>query len=345
MLGNEDIGIDMGTATMLICVRGKGIVLREPAVVALDRQTRNILAVGEEAQRMMGRTPANIAVIRPLHDGTVTDYDITERMLRFFLRKVMGKRSVFRPRVVACVPTGVTEVEKRSMVDTILDAGARKAQLVEEALAAAIGAGVDVTKAYGNMVLDIGGGTSTLAVLAMGRSVVTQTIKIAGDRFDEAITRYLRRKHNLMIGERTAEELKIQIGAACPRADALYLDVTGRSLITGLPKTVRVSSEEMVEALDEPIAALAENIQALLERTPPELAADIFERGIVMTGGGSMLYGLDLVLSEQVRVPCRLVEDPVACVALGTSRILEDRDAWTQLLFDIEDDGTARKRR
>ncbi len=344
MFGMDDIGIDLGTATVLICVRGKGIVLREPAVVAIDKQSRNILAVGDEAQRMQGRTPANISVIRPLADGVVSDYDVTERMLRYFVRKVVGRRKLFRPRVVACVPSGVTEVEKRSVVDTILDAGAHKAQLVEESIAAAIGAGLDIGKAYGNMVLDIGGGTSTLAVLAMGRSVVSVTTKIAGDRFDEAIIRYLRRKHNLMIGERSAEELKIQIGAACPRTDPLYMDVTGRSLITGLPKTVSINSEEMVEALDEPILALTENVQALLERTPPELAADIFERGIVMTGGGSLLYGLDEVISEQVRVPCRLVEDPVACVALGTSRILEDRDAWTQMLFDVDEDGSRVRR-
>ena len=344
MLGMDDIGIDLGTATVLICMRGKGIVLREPAAVAMDRQTRNILAVGEDAQRMMGRTPANISVIRPLADGVISDYDVTERMLRYFLRKVMGRRMMFRPRVVACVPSGVTEVEKRSMIDTILDAGAGKAQLVEEVVAAAIGAGLEITKAYGNMILDIGGGTSALAVLAMGRSAVSSHIKIAGDRFDESIIRYLRRKHNLMVGPRSAEELKIQIGAACPRDDPLYMDVTGRSLITGLPKTINVNSEEMVEALDEPILALSENIQALLERTPPELAADIFERGITMTGGGSLLYGLDEVLSEQVRVYCRLVEDPVACVALGTSRILEDREAWTSLLFDVEDDGSMTRR-
>jgi len=343
MLGMNDIGIDLGTSTILFCVQGKGVVLREPAVVAIDRTTRNILAVGDDARGMVGRAPANILVMRPLADGVISDYDVTERMLRFFLRKVIGRRMMFRPRVVACVPSGVTEVEKRSVVDTILDAGARKAQLIDEPLAGAIGAGLDITKAYGNMLLDLGGGTSTLAVLAMGRIVVSVTTKIAGDRFDEAVIRYLRRKHNLMIGERSAEELKIQIGAAIPRKDPLYLDVTGRSLITGLPKIITINSEEMVEALDEPIIALAENIQALLERTPPELAADIFERGIVMTGGGSLLYGLDAALSQQVRVPCRLVEDPVGCVAMGTGRILDEQGAWNQLLFDIEDSGPGRR--
>lgn len=343
MFGAEDIGIDLGTATVLIFVRGKGIVLREPSVVAMDRTTRNILAVGEEAQRMMGRTPASIMVIRPLADGIITDYDVAERMLRYFLRKVMGKRMMFRPRALVCVPSGVTEVEKRSVIDTILDAGARKAQLVEEPIAAAIGAGLDIEKQYGNLVVDIGGGTTDLAVLAMGRSVVSVTTKVAGDRFDEAITRYLRRKHNLMIGERSAEELKIQIGAAYMGGESHSMDVTGRSLITGLPKTITVHSEEMVEALDEPILALSENIQALLERTPPELAADIFESGIVLTGGGSLLSGLDYALSEQVRVPCRRVEDPVACVVTGTGRILDERDRWIHLLYDSDDDASSRR--
>ena len=334
MFGMDDVGIDLGTSTVLLYVRGKGIVLREPSMVAMDRTTRNILAVGEDAWRMLGRTPANITVVRPLADGVVSDYDVMERMLRFFLRKVMGRRMLFRPRVLACVPSGVTEVERRSVVDTILDAGARRAQLVDEPVAAAIGAGLDISKPYGSMVIDMGGGTSDLAVLAMGRTIVGDTIKISGDRFDEAIIRYLRRKHNVMIGERSAEELKIQIGSACPRADAIYMDVTGRSLITGLPKTITISSEEMVEALDEPVQALVENVQALLERTPPELAADIFEKGVVMAGGGAQLYGLDRVLTEQIRVNCRLVEDPVACVALGVGRILEDRDTWGQLLQD-----------
>ncbi len=338
MFGMDDIGIDIGTSTILFCVMNKGIVLREPAVVAIDRTTRNILAVGEEARSMIGRTPANITVVRPLADGTVTDYDLTERMLRFFLRKVLGRRMLFRPRIIACVPNGVSEVDKRLLIDTVVDAGGRRVQLVDEPVAAAIGAGLDVTKAYGTMILDIGGGVSTLAVMAMGRIVVSVTTKIAGDRFDEAIIRYLRRKHNLMVGERSAEELKVQIGAAIPRKDAMFLDVTGRSLITGLPKTITVSSEETVEALEEPILALTENIQALLERTPPELAADIFENGIVMVGGGSLLYGLDAVLSEQVRIPCRVVEDPVACIARGTSRIMEERDVWTELLFDVDDD-------
>jgi len=344
MFGMNDIGVDLGTSTILICVLGKGIVLREPAMVAIDRSTRNILAVGDDARNMVGRVPANISVIRPLAEGVISDYDATERMLRFFLRKVIGRRMMFRPRVVACVPSGVTEVEKRSVVDTVLDAGARRAQLIDEPLAAAIGAGLDIGKAYGNMILDIGGGTSSLAVLAMGRVVVSVTTKIAGDRFDEAIIRYLRRKHNLIIGERSAEELKIQIGAAVPRSDALLMDVTGRSLITGLPKTITINSEETVEALDEPILALTENIQALLERTPPELAADIFERGIVMTGGGSLLYGLDAALSGQIRLPCRLMEDPVGCVAMGTGRILEERDTWTSLLFDIEDGRSGSRR-
>ncbi len=334
MLGMDDIGVDLGTATVLVYVKGKGILLREPAMVAIDRNTRSILAVGEDAHRMQGRTPAHISVVRPLVDGVISDYDVAERMLRYFLRKVMGKRLMFRPRVVACVPSGVTEVEKRSVVDAILDAGARKAQLIDEPMAAAIGAGLDIEKAYGSMVVDIGGGTTDLAVISMGRCVVAETIKVAGDRMDEAVIRYLRRKHNLMIGERSAEELKMHLGAAYPRQEVLHMDVTGRSLITGLPKTISVSSSEMVEALDEPILALTENVQAILERTPPELAADIFDRGIVMTGGGSLLFGLDKVLSERIRVSCRVVDDPVACVALGTGMVLEEMETHGKLLFD-----------
>ncbi len=337
MFGMDDIGVDLGTSSVLIYGQGKGVVLREPSVVAIDRATRNILAVGEEAQRMMGRTPANIMVIRPLAEGVISDYDVAERMLRFFLRKVMGRRMMFRPRVLACVPSGVTDVEKRSVIDAMLDAGARKAQLIDEPVAAAIGAGLDIEHQYGNMVVDIGGGTTDLAILAMGQSIISVTTKVAGDRFDEAIMRYLRRKHNLMIGERSAEELKIQIGAAEIGSDSHQMEVTGRSLISGLPKSIAIHSDEIVEALDEPILALTENIQALLERTPPELAADVFERGITLTGGGALLTGLDRVLTKRTRVECKRAEDAVACVVQGTGRVLEERDRWLHLLFDNDD--------
>ena len=302
--------------------------------MAVDRATRNILAVGEDAQRMMGRTPSGILALRPLKEGVIGDYELTEKMLRYFMRKVVGKRTLFRPRTVVCVPGGVTEFERRSMADILLDAGARKAQLVDEPLAAAVGAGLDVTQAYGTMVLDVGGGTADLAVLSLGRVIVGNTIKIAGDRFDEAITRYVRRKHNLMIGERTAEELKITIGAAMTRGDTLTMEATGRSLITGLPKTIALGSDEMVEALDEPLQEFIENVHALLERTPPELAADVFERGITMTGGASQLFGLDQYISKYLKVACRVAEDPEGCVALGMARMLEDSDVLGSLIGD-----------
>lgn len=334
MFGSDDIAIDLGTASVLCVIKGKGIVLREPAVVAVDKATRGILAVGEDAQRMLGRTPAGILAVRPLKEGVIGDYDLTEKMLRYFMRKVVGKRTLFRPRTVVCVPGGVTEFERRSMVDILLDAGARKAQLVDEPLAAAVGASLDVTQAYGTMVLDVGGGTADLAVLSLGRVIVGNTIKIAGDRFDEAITRYVRRKHNLMIGERTAEELKITIGAAMTRSDKLTMEATGRSLITGLPKTISLGSDEMVEALDEPLQEFIENVHALLERTPPELAADIFERGITMTGGASQLFGFDQYITKYLKVSCRVAEDPEGCVAIGMGRMLEDKETLGGLLSE-----------
>ncbi|MDR3051339.1 MAG: rod shape-determining protein [Oscillospiraceae bacterium] len=335
MLGVNDIGVDLGTATVLIYMKNKGILLREPAMVAIDKNTRNPLAWGEKAYMMLGRTPANIAVIRPLADGSIVDYDTAERMLRYFLRRVLGKRMVFRPRVVASLPAAVTEVEKSSMVDAILSVGARKAQLIDESVAAAIGAGLDVQKAYGSMVVNIGGGITGLAVLAMGRCVVSDaTTKATGDRMSEAIIRYLRRKHNLMIGERSAEMLKINIGAAQPRKDVLYMEVTGRNLLTGLPKTIAVSSTEMADAMDETIQTLVESMQAMLERTPPELVTDIFDRGIVLTGGGSQLFGLDKLLSDQLRVDCRVADDPVASVVLGIGMILEEIETHGKLLLE-----------
>lgn len=326
MFGTLDIGIDLGTASVLVYVRGRGVVLHEPSVVAINRETGELLAVGEEARRMLGRTPGNIVAIRPLRDGVISDYDTTERMLRYFMNKVIGKRLFARPRVMICVPSGVTEVEKRSVEDAARQAGARNVELIEEAIAAAIGAGLDISKPYGSMVVDIGGGTTDVAVISMGGAVDSESLRIAGDKFDEAIVRYLRKRHNLLIGERTAEDIKINIGSAYPRREILYMDVIGRCLSTGLPRTVRVGSDEMIEALEEPVQAVVETVHAVLERTPPELAADIADRGIVMTGGGSLLHGLDRLIQDHTKIPCYVAEDAVSCVAIGTGLALESFD-------------------
>lgn len=321
----QDIGIDLGTATVLVYVRGKGIVLREPSVVAIDKNSNKLMAVGEEARRMLGRTPGNIVAIRPLRDGVISDYDVTERMLKYFINKVCGRR-IFKPRIIVCVPSGVTEVEKKAVVDAAEQAGARKVHLIEEPIAAAIGAGLDIAKAQGCMVVDIGGGTTDIAVISLGGTVVSTSIKIAGDKFDEAIVRYMRKKHNIMIGERTAEELKINIGCVYPRVQEVTLDIRGRNLVSGLPKTITVSSNEMLEALEEPAAAVVEAVHSVLERTPPELAADISDKGIIMTGGGSMIYGLDNLINKKTGIDVYLAEDAVSCVALGTGKALDNME-------------------
>lgn len=323
-----DIGIDLGTATILLYVKGKGIVLREPSVVAIDKNTNKILAVGEEARRMLGRTPGNIVAIRPLKDGVISDYEITEKMLKYFLNKVCGGRflKIFSPRIVVCVPSGVTEVERRAVIDAAIQAGARKTYLIEEPIAAAIGAGIDISKACGSMIIDVGGGTTDIAVISLGGIVVSTSIKIAGDTFDEAIVRYMRKKHNIMIGERTAEELKINIGAVYPRVQEVTMEVRGRNLISGLPKTITVSSSEIMEALEESVSAIVEAVHSVLERTPPELAADIGDRGIVMTGGGSLIYGLDKLIQKETGINVVIAEDAISCVALGTGKALESLD-------------------
>ncbi|HNT02626.1 MAG TPA: rod shape-determining protein [Bacillota bacterium] len=326
MWGGQDIGIDMGTASVLVYIKGKGIVLREPSVVAIDRNTNKILAVGEEARLMLGRTPGNIVAIRPLREGVISDYDITEKMLRYFIDKAIGRRRIIKPRMVVCVPSGVTEVEKRAVIDAANNAGARTTRLIEEPIASAIGAGLDISKASGNMVLDIGGGTTDIAVISLGGIVVSTSIKIAGDKFDEAIVRYMRKKHNIMIGERTAEELKINAGTAFPREEQLKVEVRGRNLISGLPKTIEVTSDEMLEALSEPVSAIADAVHSVLERTPPELSADISDRGIVMAGGGSLLNGLDKLISKRTGIPVYVAEDAISCVAIGTGQALEHID-------------------
>ncbi|HYE09004.1 MAG TPA: rod shape-determining protein [Patescibacteria group bacterium] len=326
MFGGQDIGIDLGTASVLVYIKGKGIVLREPSVVAIDRNSNKILAVGEDARLMLGRTPGNIVAIRPLREGVISDYDITEKMLRYFIDKAIGRRRIFKPRMVVCVPSGVTEVEKRAVIDAANNAGARTTRLIEEPIAAAIGAGLDISKASGNMVIDIGGGTTDIAVISLGGIVVSTSIKVAGDKFDEAIVRYMRKKHNIMVGERTAEELKINVGTAFPRDEQLKVEVRGRNLISGLPKTIEVNSDEMLEALSEPVSAIADAVHSVLERTPPELSADISDRGIVMTGGGSLLNGLDKLISKRTGIPVYVAQDAISCVAIGTGKALEHID-------------------
>jgi rod shape-determining protein MreB len=324
--GGQDIGIDLGTASVLVYIKGKGIVLQEPSVVAIDRNTNKILAVGEEARLMLGRTPGNIVAIRPLKEGVISDYEVTEKMLRYFIDKAVGRRRLFKPRMIVCVPSGVTEVEKRAVKDAANNAGARNTQLIEEPIAAAIGAGLDIAKASGNMIIDIGGGTSDIAVISLGGIVVSTSIKVAGDKFDEAIVRYMRKKHNVMIGERTAEELKINVGTAFPRESQVKMEVRGRNLISGLPKTMEVTSDEMLEALAEPVSAIADAVHSVLERTPPELSADISDRGIVMTGGGSLLNGLDKLISQRTNIPVYIADGAVSCVAIGTGKSLENFD-------------------
>lgn len=325
-----DIGIDLGTATVLIYVKGKGIVLREPSVVAMHRDTKQILAIGEEARRMLGRTPGNIVATRPLREGVIADYDVTEAMLKDFIRRVAGPRLLSRPRVVVCVPAGVTTVEKRAVVEAAMEAGARSAALIEEPLAAALGAGLDITQPSGHLVIDIGGGTTDVAVLSLGGVVRTESIRIGGDKFDEAIVRYIKMKHNLLIGERTGEEVKIAIGSAGCNSRNETMEVRGRDMMTGLPKTVTISSEEVREAVAELVTSLVDTIKAVLEATPPELAADIIEKGMVMTGGGSLLHGLDQVISTRTDVPAYVADDPVSCVAIGTGKALEN--------FNLRDD-------
>ncbi|HPD00114.1 MAG TPA: rod shape-determining protein [Acetivibrio sp.] len=321
----QDIGIDLGTASIIVYIKGKGIVLGEPSVVAIDKNTNQLFAVGEEARRMLGRTPGNIVAIRPLREGVISDYDITERMLKHFINKVCGNKlfKFFQPRIIVCVPSGVTEVEKRAVREAAMQAGARKTYLIEEPIAAAIGAGVDISKACGSMVIDIGGGTTDIAVISLGGIVVSSSIKVAGDKFDEAITRYMRKKHNIMIGERTAEELKINIGTVYPRVQEVSMDIRGRNLISGLPKTITVTSTEIMEALEEPISSVVEAVHSVLERTPPELASDISDRGIIMTGGGSLIYGFDKLIQEKTGINVIVADDAISCVALGTGKALE----------------------
>lgn len=318
-----DIGIDLGTASILVYIRGKGVVLKEPSVVAFDRDTNKIKAIGEDARLMLGRTPGNIVAVRPLRQGVISDYTVTEKMMKYFIQKALGKRTFRKPRIAVCVPSGVTEVEQKAVEDATLQAGARDVYIIEEPIAAAIGAGIDIYKPCGNMIVDIGGGTSDIAVISLGGTVVSESIKIAGDDFDEAIVRYMRKKHNLLIGERTAEDLKIKIGSAYKRPEVDTLDVRGRNLVTGLPRTVTVTSEETEEALKETTSQIVETIHSVLEKTPPELAADIADRGIILTGGGSLLRGLEDLISSKTGINTMTAEDPMTCVAIGTGKYVE----------------------
>ncbi|SDE73390.1 rod shape-determining protein [Sporomusa acidovorans] len=330
---SRDMGIDLGTANTLVHVKGRGIVLREPSVVAIQRDTGEVLAVGEEAKQMIGRTPGNIVAIRPLKDGVIADFDVTQAMLKYFIRKAMDSKSFIRPRVVVGVPSGVTEVEKRAVIDATIQAGAREAYLIEEPMAAAIGAGLPVHEPTGNMVVDIGGGTTEVAVISLGGIVTSRSIRIGGDEMDEAIVQYIKRTYNLMIGERTAEEVKIKIGSAILLKADEQFDVRGRDLVTGLPKTLTIKASEVQLALSEPVAGIIEAVKVTLEKTPPELASDIMDRGIVMTGGGSLLRGLDILLNKETGMPVHIAEDALSCVAAGTGGALESIDLLKRVLM------------
>ena len=318
-----DIGIDLGTASILVYVKGKGVVLKEPSVVAFDRDTNRIKAIGEEARLMLGRTPGNIVAVRPLRQGVISDYTVTEKMLKYFISKAVGKQRFRKPLISICVPSGVTEVERKAVEDAAFQAGARDVKIIEEPIAAAIGAGIDIARPCGNIIVDIGGGTSDIAVISLGGTVVSTSIKIAGDDFDDAIVRYMRKKHNLLIGERTAEDIKIRIGSAYPRPEVETVDVRGRNLVTGLPKTITVTSKETEEALHDTTLQIVDAVHSVLEKTPPELAADIADRGIVLTGGGSLLYGLEELIESKTGITTMTAEEPMTAVAIGTGKYVE----------------------
>jgi rod shape-determining protein MreB len=337
-LFSNDMGIDLGTATTLVYVKGEGIVLCEPSVVAIERGTSHVLAVGEEAKRMLGRTPGNIVAIRPMKDGVIADFEITEAMLRYFIKKVHHRRVLVRPRIVIAIPSGITEVEKRAVKDSAERAGAREVFLIEEPIAAAIGVGLPIQEPVGNMIIDVGGGTTEIAVISLAGTVFSKSIRIGGDEMDEAIIEYLKKTYNLMVGERTAETIKIKIGSAYPLEEEMSLEVRGRDLVAGLPKSVTVTSEEIREALQEPLRAILEVTKISLERTPPELASDLIEYGIVMAGGGSLLRGLDKLISEETALPVHVADDPMAAVANGTGKVLDEIRYLRKVTVPIKSD-------
>lgn len=339
-MAGADIGIDLGTANVLVYVDGKGIVLEEPSVVAIEKKTNTVLAVGNEARKMIGRTPANIVAIKPLKDGVISDYEATEKMLKYFTEKIVEKKGFRRlvmPRIMVCVPTGVTEVEKRAVEEATREAGAREVYIIEEPIAAAIGAGMDISLPNGNMVIDIGGGTTDIAVISLGGAVVSDSIKIGGDKFDTAIAAYIKKKHNLLIGERSAEQLKIEIGTAMKDGEERFMKISGRNMVKGLPETIEVSSEEIAEALEECIKQIITTTKVVLEKTPPELAADISTSGIVMTGGGALLKNLDKRIEEATGIKVIVADEPLSCVAKGTGSSLSTLDL-------LETGGTFKRR-
>ena len=331
MFGVDELGMDLGTSVSHIVVRGKGIVLSEPAYVAYDRQTRDVVAVGEQARRMYGRTPAGLVVEQPLREGRIRSFDLLSKMLRYFMRKVVGKRAAFRPRILLALPGGMAPSERQTLVDVMVDAGVRSVVPVDESVASAIGAGMRIDQPYGRMNIDVGGGRTNVSVFSFGPQIVWDILGVGGDRFDDAIIDYVRKKHNLLIGARTAEELKINIGAARMRGTTLTMDACGRSLVTGLPRAVTVSSEEMIEALDEALRELLGALHRIIERTPPELASDIFDEGITLSGGGAQLYGLEEVLSDQLRIRVTLADEPALCVAHGLSALIDDPDQYENI--------------
>jgi rod shape-determining protein MreB len=332
----RDMAVDLGTANTKVHVKGKGIVLMEPSVVAIEKDGGKILAVGSEAKKMIGRTPGSIVAIRPLRDGVIADFDVTESMLRYFIQKVHKRSFMVKPRVVVCVPSGVTEVEKRAVFEATLQAGARAAYLIEEPMAAAIGANLPVQEPTGNMVVDIGGGTTEVAVVSLGGIVTAESIRIGGDEFDEAIIQHVKKEYNVMIGERTSEEIKIEIGSAYPLPEEEDAEVRGRDLLSGLPKNIILSSEEIRAAIEEPLSAIITAIKGTLEKTPPELSSDIMDRGIVLTGGGSMLKGLDERLRQETGMPVHVTEDPMICVVMGSGKALEEIDVLKKVLIGTQ---------
>lgn len=341
-LPGSDIGIDLGTATILVNIKGKGIVLKEPSVVAVDNENDRIVAIGTEAQRMLGRTPGNIVAVRPLREGVISNYELTQQMLRYFIKKVCGY-FLFKPRLMVCVPSLITEVEERAVLDAAAQAGARKTYLIEEPVAAAIGAGIDISRPCGNMIVDIGGGTSDIAVISLKDIAVSTSIKVAGDKFDEAIVKYIRRKYSVLIGERTAENIKIKIGCVYPREEKVSIQVKGRSLITGLPKMFEITSDEMLEALDETGTAIVNAVRKVLDKTPPELIGDISTNGIILTGGGSLLYGLDSLITKHTGIKCTIADDPVSCVARGTGKALDNLNELQDGLLYVSKNKRERK--
>ncbi len=329
----KDIGIDLGTANTLVHVKGKGVVVREPSVVAINSNTNEVLAVGDSAKEMIGRTPGNIVAIRPMKDGVIADFDVTQSMLKYFIKKAMSFGVLSKPRVVICVPSGVTEVEKRAVEEATLQAGAKEAYLIEEPMAAAIGANLPVDEPSGSMVVDIGGGTSEVAVISLGGIVTSKSLRVAGDELDEAIVHYVKKEYNLMIGERTAEDIKTTIGAAYPKPKEESMDIRGRDLITGLPRNISITSSEIVDALKEPVNAIVDSIKYTLEKTPPELASDIMDRGIMLTGGGALLSGLDTLIKQETGMPVSIAENPLDCVVMGSGKVLDEIETLKKVLI------------